>query len=154
MPKRPLVATGLTIAALALLLSFKTPQVVTVGANSQIGGTQNGAYTQNAAGATPGATPGTRSTYSGQLTGTAVQTPYGVVQVQVTFQNGTITDVTPLQLPNDGSRSAQIAQYAAPQLRSEVLSAQSAQVDTISGATYTSEGYLQSLQSALDQLPA
>jgi uncharacterized protein with FMN-binding domain len=67
------------------------------------------------------------------------------------MQNGKITDVQALQLPSDQRRSQQIGQYAAPQLRSEVLAAQSANVNTISGATYTSIGYLQSLQSALDQ---
>ncbi len=67
------------------------------------------------------------------------------------MQNGKITDVQTLQLPGGQFRSQQISQYAAPQLRSEVLAAQSAQVNTISGATYTSMGYLQSVQSALDQ---
>lgn len=156
MTKRPLVATGLTVAALALLLSFKTPQATSLGTDAQSFGTKNGAYTQNAASTvgTAGGTAGTRSSYTGQLTGSAIQTHYGIVQVQVTFQNGTITDVTSLQLPNGDPRSAQISQSAAPKLRSEVLTAQSAQVDTISGATYTSQGYVQSLQSALDQLPA
>ena len=58
--------------------------------------------------------------------------------------------MTTLQLPGGNRRSTQIAQYAAPQLRSEVLVAQSAKVDAVSGATYTSQGYLQSLQVALD----
>ena len=66
------------------------------------------------------------------------------------MSGGQITDVKTLALPS-GGRSGQIAAYAAPQLRSEVLTAQSAQVNTVSGATYTSEGYLQSLQSALDK---
>ena len=70
------------------------------------------------------------------------------------MQNGKITDVQALQLPGGQFRSQQIGQYAAPQLRSEVLAAQSANVNTISGATYTSEGYLQSVQSALDQAGA
>ena len=70
------------------------------------------------------------------------------------MQNGKITDLQTLQMPADQRRSQQISSYVAPQLQSEVLSAQSANVNTISGATYTSEGYLQSLQSALDQLPA
>jgi len=70
------------------------------------------------------------------------------------MQNGKITDVQTLQLPGGQIRSQQIGQYAAPQLRSEVLAAQSAQVNTISGATYTSMAYLQSVQSALDQAGA
>lgn len=86
-----------------------------------------------------------------QYTGTAVPTQYGNVQVQITISGSTITDVQALQLPSDYSRSRQISDYAGPQLRQEALDAQSAQIDTVSGATYTSDGYRQSLQSALDQ---
>jgi uncharacterized protein with FMN-binding domain len=135
MPKRAMVATFLTTVALALLLSFKTPDTSGLSAP---------------AAAQSGATSGTRSAYSGQLTGTGVQTPFGTVQVQVTLQSGQITDVQALQLPA-GGHSGQVSSYAEPQLRSEVLQAQSAQVNTISGATYTSMGYIQSVQSALDQ---
>ena len=135
MSKRPFIATILTVAALALLLSFKTPDV---------------------AGLSPlatsaGGSPGTKSNFTGQLTGNAVQIPFGTVQVQATMQHGTITDVQTLQLPNDRGHSAEVSAYAGPLLRSEALQAQSAQIDTISGATYTSFGYQQSLQSALDQ---
>jgi uncharacterized protein with FMN-binding domain len=135
MPKRPIVAVVLTVAALALLLSFKTPQV---------------AGLAPAATGAPGSTPGISSSFTGQLTGSAVQIPFGTVQVQVTMQGGKITDVQALQLPNDRGHSAQISAYAGPQLRNEALTAQSAQIDSISGATYTSYGYQQSLQSALD----
>jgi uncharacterized protein with FMN-binding domain len=72
----------------------------------------------------------------------------------VTFANGKITDIQPVQMPNFDFHSQQVSQYAAPRLRSEVLAAQSAQINSISGATYTSYGYAQSLQSALDQLGA
>jgi uncharacterized protein with FMN-binding domain len=137
MPKRPAVAVFLTVAALALLLSFKTPEEVPGLANSATGA--------------PGSTPGGKSNYSGQLTGQAVQIPFGTVQVQVTMQNGVITDVQALQLPNDRGHSAEVSSYAGPILRTEALQAQSAQIDSISGATYTSYGYQQSLQSALDQ---
>ena len=141
MPKRAIVATLLTTAALALLLSFKTPYVAPP-------------TVSNAGGNTAGGSAAVRSTYSGQLTGNAVDTPYGTVQVQITLQNGVITDAKALQLPSGGGHTGQISAYAGPQLRSEVLTAQSAQIDTISGATYTSEGYIQSVQSALDQVPA
>jgi uncharacterized protein with FMN-binding domain len=137
MPKRPLIGVLLTIAALALLLSFKTPAEVPGLAVSATGA--------------PGSTPATKSTYSGQVTGSAVQIPFGTVQVQVTLQNGVITDVQAIQLPNDRGHSAEVSAYAGPMLRSEALQAQSAQIDSISGATYTSYGYQQSLQSALDQ---
>ena len=150
MPKRAMVATLLTTAALALLLSFKTPQ--TAGFNGG-GGVAPGVYgTPGAAGT--GAAAGNRSSFSGQLTGQAVQTPFGTVQVQITLQNGTITDVRALQMPSGRGHTDQVTAYAAPQLRSEALQAQSAQIDTVSGATYTSEGYIQSLQSALDQAGA
>jgi uncharacterized protein with FMN-binding domain len=70
--------------------------------------------------------------------------------VSVTIANGTITEVTALQLTNDGGRSVAISAQAAPILRSEVLAAQSAKVSNVSGATYTTRGYLTSLQAALD----
>ncbi|MFI5258214.1 MAG: FMN-binding protein [Candidatus Limnocylindrales bacterium] len=156
MSKRPLIATLLTTAALALLLSFKTPQVIslttTTGGGGGGGGSQSGGGAPGAAG-TPGAgaTAGSHTSYSGQVTGDAVQTPFGTVQVQVTIQSGTITDVQALQLPTGGGHTQEVSAYAGPQLRNEALQAQSAQIDTISGATYTSEGYIQSLQSALSQ---
>jgi uncharacterized protein with FMN-binding domain len=73
------------------------------------------------------------------------------MQVSVTISGNSITEVTALQLTNADGRSRQISNYAAPILRKEVLSAQSANVSYVSGATYTSDGYLRSLQSALDQ---
>jgi uncharacterized protein with FMN-binding domain len=157
MPKRAVIATFLTTVALALLLSFKTPQAAGVGGN---GANQApGAYAPPGAAGTPGAAGAagnvtTRSGFSGQVTGNAVQTPFGTVQVQVTFQNGTMTDVQALQLPSGRGHTSEISSYAGPQLRSEALAAQSAQIDTISGATYTSQGYIQSLQSAIDQAHA
>ena len=90
----------------------------------------------------------------GTFAGNTSNTQFGPVQVQVTIAGGKITDVTALQLTNYGGRSVQISNYAAPILRSEVLKAQSAKVSTISGATYTSDGYLSSLQSALAKAKA
>ena len=147
MPKRPIVATVLTVAALALLLSFKTPQVAGLAMTGATG-------TDSGAGSSSGTASGNKGTYSGQATGQAVQIPFGTVQVQVTFQNGKITEVQALQLPSGDGHTNQISSYVGPRLRSEVLAAQSAQIDTISGATYTSEGYIRSLQSALSQAGA
>ena len=152
MSKRPIIATFLTVVALALLLSFKTPQGLTA-ANGGNGGNGGGNGAVNAAatsGGNGGGTVTSNGSFSGQLTGQAVDIPFGTVQVKVTMQNGKITDVQALQLPR-GGHSGQISSYAAPQLRSEALRAQSANIDTISGATYTSQGYAQSLQSALSQ---
>ncbi|MCU1596929.1 MAG: hypothetical protein QOK08_232 [Actinomycetota bacterium] len=93
----------------------------------------------------------TSSGKSGTFTGDTVNTQFGPVQVKITVKAGKLTDVTPLQLTTDGGRSVQISNYAAPILRSEVLAAQSANVSSVGGATYTSQGYLSSLQSALDK---
>jgi uncharacterized protein with FMN-binding domain len=99
----------------------------------------------------PTATPSSAQAGNGAVTGPAVQNPYGEVQVQVTLVNGKITQIVALRLPNDLFRSAVISQEAEPLLREEALQAQSAQIDLLSGATYTSEAYVESLQGALDQ---
>jgi uncharacterized protein with FMN-binding domain len=82
--------------------------------------------------------------------GSVAQTRWGPVQVRVTIAGGRIVDVTTLQVPNGNRRDDEINSSAVPQLRSEVLSAQSARIDSVSGATVTSDGYRQSLQAALD----
>ena len=79
-----------------------------------------------------------------------VSTRFGTVQVQITVQNGKITDVAALKLTDAERKSQMISAQAAPILRSEVLQAQSADVQTVSGATVTSDAYLTSLQAALD----
>ncbi|HEY2702482.1 MAG TPA: FMN-binding protein [Candidatus Dormibacteraeota bacterium] len=78
---------------------------------------------------------------------------FGDVQVQLVISGGRITDVRAVQMPTH-ARSGQISSSAGPQLRSEVLQAQSARIDTVSGATYTSQAYAQSAQAALDQARA
>lgn len=87
---------------------------------------------------------------SGSVTGALVQTPYGDVQVRVAFTGRHITDVRALRLTDSSGTSVSISAQAEPILRQEALAAQSAQIDMVSGATYTSEGYVQSLQSAID----
>ena len=116
-------------------------------------GGSTGSGTATSGGSTAGSTTaGTGSSAAdGTYTGDSVPTRFGNVQVQVTVSGGQITDVTPLHLTDRDGRSVQISNRAAPILREEVLSAQSANVRMVSGATYTSEGYLNSLQSALDQ---
>lgn len=88
-------------------------------------------------------------------TGQVAQTRWGPVQVQITTDaSGTITDVEVVQYPSGNREDEQINSYALPQLVQATLDAQSADIDMVSGATVTSEGYLQSLQSALDQAQA
>ncbi|MCR4329665.1 MAG: FMN-binding protein [Candidatus Roizmanbacteria bacterium] len=85
----------------------------------------------------------------GSYTGDVADAFYGNIQVQAVIQNGKIADIQFLQYPSDRSQSRQISQYAMPLLKSEALQAQSAQVNIVSGATYTSQAFVQSLASAL-----
>jgi uncharacterized protein with FMN-binding domain len=84
-------------------------------------------------------------------TGSVAQTRWGPVQVKITVQDGKLTKVTVLQQPNGNRRDQEINDQALPILIDETVSAQSAKIDMISGATVTSEGYLQSLQAAIDE---
>ncbi|WP_324613406.1 FMN-binding protein [Agromyces kandeliae] len=102
------------------------------------------------AAASSGAATSTSGATDGTYAGTTVSTRFGDAQVQVTISGGAITDVTALQLPDHDGRSVQISNRAASVLQSEVLQAQSSSVSMVSGATYTSSAYLQSLQAALD----
>jgi uncharacterized protein with FMN-binding domain len=91
--------------------------------------------------------------YTGKLTGKVVTMQYGPVQVQAVYSSGRLTNVVTLQTPTGDSHSIAIAQRACPILRSEALTAQSANIHTVSGATYTSKAYIASLQSAIDKKP-
>jgi uncharacterized protein with FMN-binding domain len=117
------------------------------GSSASSGATGSSGTTDSsgAAGAA-GAAAKAGGTYDGEV----VQTRFGTVQVQITVEAGQITDVTALKLTDAEGRSVQISNYAAPVLRSEVLQAQSANVQTVGGATVTSDAYLTSLQAALD----
>lgn len=84
-------------------------------------------------------------------TGDVAQTQYGPVQVAVDVRNGKVTQVSVLQYPSGNSVDQRIAQYSLPVLNREAIATQSAHIHMVSGATYTSGGYIQSLQSALDQ---
>jgi uncharacterized protein with FMN-binding domain len=151
--RRVVPAVMATIGALILLASFHT----TPGTATRIA---VGKATSNrpSASAPPPAqaastTSSPQSTASGprQITGPVVSNQYGDVQVRITVANGKLTDVEALRLPQDHERSVRISEYSAPQLRLEALDAQSANIDVISGATYTSDSYAQSLQAALDR---
>lgn len=99
----------------------------------------------------PGPSTGPNHPARRLITGRAYDVGYGVVQVRVTLVGNHLADVSPVSLPQ-GGRSGDISSYAAPQLRREALNTQSAQIDTVSGASYTSAGYAESLQSALDKV--
>ena len=87
----------------------------------------------------------------GSFTGTSSSNEFGAVQIKLTISGGKITDVTALDYPASDRHSLEISQYAIPQLKQEVLAAQSAHIDYISGASYTSQSYIESLQSAINQ---
>ena len=142
MPKRGAIALGLTALALVLLISFQVPsEVVTAtrsgatGVDGTTGGTRAGAVEDAA----------TRT-----IDGPVVDTRWGPVQVSITLDGSEITEVTALQLPDGDRRSAQISSRTEPVLREQALEAQSADIDGLSGATYTSVAYARSLQAALD----
>jgi len=123
----------------------KSPAAAGKGSAAPTTPTTPAAPTTQAAPTTPAA-PAART-----LTGTVANTQYGPMQVQVTLTGQKITNVTVLQRTDAGAESDQIDANAIPKLNSETLAAQSAQINAVSGASYTSQGYIQSLQSALDQ---
>jgi uncharacterized protein with FMN-binding domain len=157
-----------TVAGLVMLLSFKThstaagslhglPSAALPGAATSSAPT-SGTSSSSAAPPDPSATSSAAAIPSSTavpaartIAGQAIQTRYGVVQVQVVVSGKQIQNASFLQLTADDPHSQEINDQAGPILLQETLTAQSSHIDAISGATYTSEGYLQSLQSALDQ---
>ena len=99
----------------------------------------------------PNASSGSGSSDIKTYTGSVAQTRWGPVQVKITVQSGKITKVTVLQQPNGNPKDAEINSYALPILINETTHTQSADIDMVSGATVTSQGYVQSLQAALDE---
>lgn len=156
MVKTRTILTGIFASAAAVLVGWQfggvahapTSAPLTQSPSAQSPSAQSPSAAGNGSSTNPAPAGGGRD---GTFTGSSIDTPYGSVQVAVTTSGGSISEVTALHLTDQGGRSVQISNYAAPILRGEVIQSQSAQVDMVSGATYTSEAYLSSLQSALDQ---
>jgi uncharacterized protein with FMN-binding domain len=155
--RRALLTVGGTVVGLAALLSFKTHSPADTASAASAPTAPASTSQPLASGAASGAaSPAGQASASPPaatvktVTGTVDNTQYGPMQVQRTLAGTTITKVTVLQRTNDGSESDEIDDNAIPKLTSETLAAQSAQIDAVSGASYTSAGYVQSLQSALD----
>ena len=129
--RRAILAVTATVAGLVALLSFKT----------------HSSSERTVASPQPSAAlpPGERA-----ITGNVANTAYGPVQVQVVVATSKIVKVNVLEQPSSTEHDLQIGQFAFPKLISETLNAQSARIDSVSGATYTSGGYIKSLQSAVD----
>lgn len=102
------------------------------------------------AAAAPSTADSSTTAAASTVTGSVAQTRWGPVQVQITVDGGKITQVSVLQYPDGNGKDKQINARALPVLISETVSAQSADIDMVSGATVTSQGYVTSLQSALD----
>jgi uncharacterized protein with FMN-binding domain len=158
--KRAVTALVATIAGVAWLVTFKvTPHARPVAAAPSEQPTpapsdspSPGAAASAAPAPTATPTPApTNRPANGSFTGALISTRYGDVRVRVVITSGRVTDVVAVTMPSDRARSAEITQYVTPVLRSEVIQAQSARIDVISGATYTSEAYAESVNDALRQ---
>ena len=176
--RRAILTIGSTAAGLAALLSFKThSSVADVAEPGASPAAASAAATPAASVTTPAkakakassaASPmkmkakASASPMSGSggstatrtITGAVETTMYGPMQVKVTLEGQKITNVSVVQETNDGQESQQIDSFSIPKLTAETLIAQSARIDAVSGATTTSQGYIGSLQSALDQATA
>jgi major membrane immunogen (membrane-anchored lipoprotein) len=143
-----------TLTALVLLFGYHTStssQAAVGGQSSAVAPVQGGADATSGSSSSGSSSSGSTSTGSSTVTGDTAATRWGPVQVQLTVADGTITDVSVLQYPSGNGRDQQINARALPVLIQETLDAQNAKIDMVSGATVTSEGYLESLQSALDK---
>lgn len=147
-----------TLSGLVLLFSYhtSTDQQTTSAASSGAvptgAASPGGSVTSSAA---PAASTSASETFKdGTYTGAAAGTRWGTVQVEITVSGGRITSAQTVQQPDGNSRDQEINSFAVPNLNSEVVSAQSASIDMVSGATVTSTGYVQSLQSAIDKAKA
>lgn len=146
--KRALAATGATLAGVVWLLTYKvTPPHLGPVAAAEPTPTPGEATPRPSAAPSPSPSP--QAAIAGTFTGADVANRFGDVQVRVVITGGRISDVQALRLPFDRAQSAYISQVAGPMLRTEALQAQSANIDIISGATYTSTSYAQSLETAL-----
>lgn len=161
-PRRGAIALVTTALAVVLLFNFKTPNDASGAAIASTGGStvgaspnSSGSTSTGAAATNPAATPTPASIVGSAtaqtVTGSLISTQFGDVEVRATVAGGKITAVEAVALPS-GGRSGRISAAAGPILASEALTAQSANIDIVSGATYTSRAYAQSLQAALDQV--
>lgn len=158
--KRVVLFLMSTLTVVVLLLGYRTSTSSRAagGETSFVSTAQAGTSASSTSSAAPptsappttGRTPAKATTST--ITGSVADTRWGPVQVQLTVVNGKITSVAVVQYPNGNGRDQEINANALPVLVQETISAQSARIDMVSGATVTSDGYLTSLQSALDQL--
>lgn len=150
-----------TVSAVVLLFSYRTSTMgaaapdttalADVSTSAPASASASAETTPTADPSTPSAAPPNPSSAAQTYTGTAANTRYGPVQVQITVVDGKITAATVTEVPDQNGRDREINEQAVPMLEQETVAAQSADIDMISGATYTCDGYVTSLQSAIDQ---
>lgn len=152
--RKIVAAVMATFSGLVLLFSYHT-STNTTQAQPRTDPTEKGTTVPTSS-TTPSSAPSSGSTStstatSGTYTGTSIGTEYGDVQVRITVENSKMTASEAIAYPDRDRRDQQINSYAIPILNEAAVSAQSARIDAVSGATFTSEAYVESLQSALDQ---
>ena len=155
--RRVILAVTGTIAGLVALLSFKAHvPTVPVAATSGTGGgssTSSSSSSSSSSRTIPGefqSVAGTLTAGETTITGKVANTVYGPVQIELVVKSHKIVKVAVLEQPTNTIHDIQIGEFAFPKLISETLTAQNAKVDAVSGASYTSAGYIASLQSAVD----
>ena len=160
--RRVILTIAGTIAGLVALLSFKShvptvpsASVSTTGGTSSAGSASGASSSSSSPATVPGEFPmgslaGKLSAGETTVTGHVANTVYGPVQIQLVMRSSKIVKVAVLQQPMNTANDIQIGEFAFPKLIGETLTAQTAKIDAVSGASYTSAGYIQSLQSALD----
>ena len=149
--RRSPIVIGATIAGTAGVLAFH-PHAATVPASASTSAPPTTTTTTTSASSGSASGSGSGSGSSGTATGDAIATQNGNAQVRVTVKGGNIVKLEALQLQGNDPHSVQISSSAAPVLQQEILTQQTAHVDAVSGATFTSASYMQSVQSALDKL--
>lgn len=147
--KRAPIVLAATAAGLGATLGY-SPHSKAPAASAVATATQSTTSSSSSGAAKTSSSSKSTTSSTKTATGQAVSTRYGPVQLKVTVSAGKITKVEAVQLPANDPKSVQINSFAEPILRQSALSAQSANVDVVSGATYTSDGYRTALQSALD----
>ena len=151
MRNKSIAAAVVVVVVAVLLLALHHPKKIQR-SSTRVHLSSPGGTTSASSGGSTRTTPAA-SNVSGVFTGETVEMEYGPVQVAIDVQAGKITDVKALQYPVDRPRSQFINAQAIPLLRSEVLQAQSANINLISGATFTSNAFASSLQAAIKQEP-
>jgi len=157
--KKIVLALAGTVSVVVLLFGYDTstsgPMATTSQSSVISGGTGSSGTGPSGTGSSDSGSSDSGSSGTGSststVTGDVAQTRWGPVQVELTLDGDTITNVSVVQYPNGNGKDQEINTYALPILVQETIDAQSSDIDMVSGATVTSVGYQQSLQSAIDQ---